>query len=322
MTIKGSSETTREAFCFDLFYQYKPEHKKTIDARFLEWFIGFSEGDGSFNTWFDNGKKRANFTINQNDPKLLQWLRTELGFGTVRKVPKPEQGKKQGKKQGKTGKENLWRFEVGDKKGLFRLYCLFSGNLVLNKRHLKFQKWCSYLVFPTGFSQELSAQSSLRAKENQFSGHKWISLDNAWLCGFWEADGGFSAGGDFKDKRPHIIMKGYLTQRQEKEMLDEVAFLILNKEKKLSNLTNGTSDTKYNRLEFASIPAIQTLFAYFQKFPLKGEKHIAYGRWKRVFEAREKAKEERKQDKKPLSDKAIEKLDRLIKEINAKTPDQ
>lgn len=49
-----SSETTREAplnksFCFNAYFTYfKPEHIKSNNYRFLEWFIGFSEGDGSF----------------------------------------------------------------------------------------------------------------------------------------------------------------------------------------------------------------------------------------------------------------------------------
>ena len=54
---KGSSETTREAFCFDLYFRYKPQHKKKTQIRFLEWFIGFSEGDCTFHTWLDKGKK-------------------------------------------------------------------------------------------------------------------------------------------------------------------------------------------------------------------------------------------------------------------------
>lgn len=52
-TKKGSSETTREAFDFNFskYIETKPEHNKNVDQNFLEWFIGFTEGDGSFITY-------------------------------------------------------------------------------------------------------------------------------------------------------------------------------------------------------------------------------------------------------------------------------
>jgi hypothetical protein len=50
-------------YCFSTYNAIKPSHKKVIDSRFLEWFIGFSEGDGCF------CKKDAYliFVINQAD---------------------------------------------------------------------------------------------------------------------------------------------------------------------------------------------------------------------------------------------------------------
>ena len=47
--IKGSSETIRETtFDFSKYKEKSVTHKKNIDPSFLEWFIGFFEGDGSF----------------------------------------------------------------------------------------------------------------------------------------------------------------------------------------------------------------------------------------------------------------------------------
>ena len=45
-----SSETTREAFVFNFLSYYQITGNKILreNAIFLEWFIGFSEGDGSF----------------------------------------------------------------------------------------------------------------------------------------------------------------------------------------------------------------------------------------------------------------------------------
>jgi hypothetical protein len=45
----GSSETIRKTtFNFSAYKEVLVSHKKTIDKHFLEWLIGFSEGDGSF----------------------------------------------------------------------------------------------------------------------------------------------------------------------------------------------------------------------------------------------------------------------------------
>ena len=44
---KGSSETTRDiTYKFEEYSSLIPQHKNK--KKFLEWFIGFTEGDGSF----------------------------------------------------------------------------------------------------------------------------------------------------------------------------------------------------------------------------------------------------------------------------------
>lgn len=293
---KGSSETTREAFCFQLYFQHKPAHKKTVDVQFLQWFIGFSEGDCTFHAWFDRGRKRAGFTLNQDDPKVLFWIRKKLGFGRVLPCG--------------TG----WRFQVWDQDGLFRLFCIFSGNLVLDKRHLDFQKWTAFLPYPPGFSCQLDSASSRQAKENMSAGDQLVGLDNAWLAGFWQADGGFYAWGSFKSQKAHIILRAYVTQRAESKALKKIGILVQKQEKKWYQITNNKTATLYNRLEFASELALETLLPYFKNYPLVGEKHICFLQWKRLWEAREKAK----QDKLILTEKSIEKVERLIAAVKTK----
>jgi hypothetical protein len=90
-----SSETKRDIkFNFSNFYN----HYKFIDPKFLEWLIGFSEGDGSF---FYSGK-RLYFSIGQKDVKVLYYIKETLGFGNVYVFPNKEYG----------------RFEVSDKEGI------------------------------------------------------------------------------------------------------------------------------------------------------------------------------------------------------------
>ena len=292
---RGSSETTREAFCFDLYFQYKPQHKNIIKIQFLEWFIGFSEGDCTFHTWVDRGKKRAGFTIDQQDCKVLYWIKKELGFGRVLACKKG------------------WRFQVWDKRGLLRLYCIFYGNLVLNKRHLKFQKYTNFLIFPTDFSIPIT--SCNQAAKNTLSGSNFISLDNAWLAGFWQADGGFYAWAKFD--LTHIILRAYITQKAEAAALQQIAIVIHGNEKTplgvrfyrtLSILENKKTKTQYNRVEFASQACLLQIFFYFKKFVLVGEKKRTFLRWKRIWEIREKIKN----NEIIVTEKSIRKLKRLI----------
>jgi hypothetical protein len=51
---------------------------KVVDKDFLEWFVGFSEGDGSFGIIKEEGQSdRLVFVINQADKRLLEVIRDE-----------------------------------------------------------------------------------------------------------------------------------------------------------------------------------------------------------------------------------------------------
>ena len=284
---KGSSETTREAFCFDLYQEYKPLHIKKVNNHFLQWFIGFSEGDCTFHSWFDGKKKRAGFSIDQKDPKVLYMIRKSLGFGRILPC------------------KNYWRFQVWDRDNLHRLYCLFAGNIVLDKRHLNFQKWTTFLWFPANFS--ISTDYSSRIRANTFGGTGGISLQNGWLAGFWQADGGFYAG--VNPTRINIILRAYITQRNEIGALNKIALEVSGEKKTFNLLTNGRSQILYNRLDFASENCLQKILSYFERYKLYGEKRLTFLRWRRVYEMREKLKNT---EKLLLSEKSIKKLKRLI----------
>ena len=290
---KGSSETTREAFCFDLYIKYKPLHIKKVNKRFLQWFIGFSEGDCTFHSWFDGQRKRAGFSIDQKDPKVLYVIRKQLGFGRILPCKK------------------YWRFQVWDKDNLHRLYCLFAGNIVLDKRHLRFQKWTTFLSFPVNFS--IPSSYSLRLLANTFGGTGAINLDNAWLAGFWQADGGFYAV--MNPTRINVILRAYITQLGEIPALDEIALQLSGGKKAFSFITNNRSETFYNRVDFASQHCLEKILSYLEEYKLYGEKRLNFLRWKRVYEMREKLKSlktDSNQISDLLSEKSIKKLKRLI----------
>jgi hypothetical protein len=76
MNSKGSSETTREAPLFNessfsqntefTFQNYIfPQHFSCLDTSFLEWFVGFSEGNANFFLKEEGAQKRLVFEIAQ-----------------------------------------------------------------------------------------------------------------------------------------------------------------------------------------------------------------------------------------------------------------
>jgi len=118
----NSSEITREtSFQFESFHRVYHQFYPTlpsIDNQWLEWFIGFTEGDGSI---FYNNKpygKELRFVITQKEKEILEEIRKTFGFGVVRHF----------------SSGNYYRYIVSDNKHNFILRHLFNGNLAIHYR--------------------------------------------------------------------------------------------------------------------------------------------------------------------------------------------
>ena len=157
----GSSETIRKTtFNFSAYKNNLVKHKKKIDPDFLQWFIGFTEGDGSFIV----SKGRLFFMINQKEEKILYTIRTNLGFGKV-----------------STYKTDS-RFIVADRTNIDRLIYIFNGNLVLDKTNTRFSSW-------------LQARNESSDAPIQYGNkNELLNLEeNGWLSGFIDASGCFNS---------------------------------------------------------------------------------------------------------------------------------
>ncbi len=250
-----SSETTREtpldlskSFCFDAYFaHFKPEHIKSINTQFLEWFIGFSEGDGSFIV----SNKRCYFIINQKDLKILYKIKKNLGFGKVLKYTQ--------------NNRCYGRYVIQDQHNCKRLAYIFNGNLVLNKTTIRFKHWIKVLNI-----KALKKKGSLR-------------LDNAWLSGFIDAEGCFYAkirkASDlklnFKVEKNFII-----NQKGELPFFYVLKMLFKSNSKIQEKIKNNST---YYKLELSSMQSTQILLNYLEKFPCQGEKNITVSRYRRIY---------------------------------------
>ena len=285
----GSSETTRESpsstFDFTNYLQYhRPEHKWkediTVTINFLEWFLGFTEGDGCFFSGLEEGRPRLRFTLGQKDAKLIYKIKKRLGFGYVAKDG------------------DIFVFRVDDLKGIQRIQSIFNGNLVLPKKRVQFAAWVN-------FKPQIQ-EHTFRLIDKP----KLPSLEDAWISGFIEAEGCFyvklnprKKKSDFFSIKSHKLT---LTQRDihgERAILEHIKQLFKTKTK-----TYLVKPPSCFRIVMENLKSQEVVVKYLQRFCLLGKKRIAAFRWWRLYLMR--------QDKGHLLLVNQKKLQRLCRNLN------
>ena len=130
-----------------------------IDIKFLEWFIGFVEGDGSF--VITGGKCVFSIHLHIVDLPLLYLIQNQLNMGNV------------------YFNKNSATFIIKANKDIATIIEIFNGNLFLQKRILQFTRWVD--------NYNLKNKTNIEIKQNQF----YPSLSHGWLSGFIDAEGSF-----------------------------------------------------------------------------------------------------------------------------------
>ena len=126
---RSTSETTRELSLNTFnFENYKKEYNLNADTKFLEWFIGFSEGEASF-ILAKRGDLSFVVTQSTTDINSLNYIKDNLGFGKIIK---------------QSIKDNTHRFVIQDIQNLYLICLLFNGNMVFPTRKAKFLIFLSY----------------------------------------------------------------------------------------------------------------------------------------------------------------------------------
>ena len=244
-------------FNFTSFYnKYKEYYPKNTqpDKNFLEWFIGFSEGEGSF-VLAKRGDLSFVITQSTKDIQSLNFIKNKLGLGKVIK---------------QSVKQNTHRFIIQDFKNLYLICLLFNGNMVLPTRKAKFLSFLSFYNEKL-IKKNLSAILPLYNSINP-------SLEDAWISGITDGEGCFTCS--ILSNSTGYRFRYILTQKW--EVNKKVLEYILNLFKK--NLVEGSvvphSVKNVWEIRINGTKNCLGLFSYFDKYTLNTKKKDSYLKWK------------------------------------------
>ena len=288
----SSSETTREeSFKFDNFFETFNSlnsnlHTK-VSFKWLEWFIGFTEGDGSI--VFTNNKPR--FVLTQKEGDILKEIKKIFGFGEVRYFPQGYSGNKNG----------FYRWIVSEPLHLYILALLFNGNLHIESKILQLERWIAFLNKRNNiFIHEKQVKPINIIKKNLK-----VKLNNAWLSGLTDAEGCFNVSilNSTRYSSNFVVRLRFILDQQCESLLKDIYLLFGFGSVTLRNKTNGVY--RYTSTGFMRMISIRN---YFDRFPLKTKKLNSFINWSKIHSMLI-AKEH-------LSSKGLENIRILKKSIN------
>jgi len=290
----GTSETACDiTFKFDNYLSQLVLHKK-INKIFLEWFIGFFEGKGSFIVL--KNKVYFNISVSIKDIQVLYYIRKELGFGKV-KINKGLYTDDKGVCIGDTA-----FFYVTSFNNFYRLVTLFNGNLCTVSKKEEFKNWLN--VFNNQYSKEILIIDSIIKP----------SLTTGWLSGYIDAKGNFTGrnilgilpenSNIFSSRIPYLSF--FIVERE---------FYILNAIfETLGIRERGSNKIKYNKdkeswiLNISSFNKIKLIINYLKRYPLKTNKSLAFAKWCKISKIM--------LNKEHLNEIGLNKIYLLTKELN------
>jgi len=167
LSLSSSNRSFDFSSFFEFYSKFYPNQSKPTQS-FLEWFIGFTEGEGSF---IVTKRRSLQFVINQSssDVKILYYIMRNLGFGKVIQ-------------QSKSNKTH--QFIIQDISHIFLISLIFNGNMVF------FTKYFRFLTFISVYN-ELALRLKLDLINPIFD-TVLPTLNDHWLVGFTDAEGYFS----------------------------------------------------------------------------------------------------------------------------------
>lgn len=241
------------SFNFTAFRSLNPTKFNRLDDNFLQWFIGFSEGDGSF---IITKRNELNFVITQhtNNLSLLYEIQERFGFGNVIK-------------QG----SNTYRYIVQKISNLESIVHLFNGNMALPTRQKRF------LNFLDKYNEKILKNRYLNLPYVEpICKLRNVSKDDSWLCGFTDAKGYFTIS--FLRGGPIFRIRFILSQKYKKNLSVLSSFILLFNTGKIEP---HSIDDNFGYVVSGSQNCLK-IYPYFTRFPLKTKKADSFSLWKEI----------------------------------------
>ena len=247
--------TSSYPFDFKPFYaKFREYYPNNIEPKkdFLEWFIGFTEGDGSF-VLAKRGDLSFVITQSTDDVQILNYIKNNLGFGKVIKQSK---------------KAKTHRFVIQDFKNIFLICLLFNWNMIFPSRNARF------LTFLCSFNEKLLKQNLpiIKPKLNT----NLPSLNDSWISGISDGEGCFTSS--LLSNSSAFRIRYLLSQKWEcnKQVLEHISALF---NQSITSVYPHSTKNVYE-LRINGIKNIKNLFPYFDKYFLKSNKKESYDKWK------------------------------------------
>jgi len=237
---------------FSEFYKkYKNmDPNNDITKDWLNWFIGFAEGDGSF---IIDKRNNLQFVITQKDINVLEMIRNTLKFGRVIK-------------QGKL----TYRFIVEQKLLIELIILIFNGNMVLPSRIRRFKKFLD--LYNKKANRIILTPIEYMESKNE------PSLKSAWLSGFTDSEGCFSIS---IRKTGGFSIRFILSQKHEENLAFFSKLILLFNEGQIENHNKNDNFSYVISGLKNSSKLIES--NYFEEFSLKTNKKNSYILWKELY---------------------------------------
>lgn len=265
LSIYNYKNNSSKNFEFDLFYlefnrRFPNKEKPSIE--FLQWFIGFFEGDGSFMV-AKRGDLGIMITQSKYDINILNEIKNILGIGSIIIQSK---------------KNNTFRWIVQNRKDTYLLALLFNGNLVLPIRSLKYNIFLSKLNYKLAINNENLIKYDSRLVLPK--------LSDAWITGFTDSEGSFTCS-ILSNNTNAFRIRFILTQKYDinKYILEHI-LKEFNNNSKLNKSIGSIVPHSINsvwELRINGLKNCKEILNYFNKFKLRSKKFNSYELFNKII---------------------------------------
>jgi hypothetical protein len=167
LSLSSSNRSFDFSSFFEIYSKVYPNRNKPTQS-FLEWFIGFTEGNGSF---IISKRRSLKFVITQSsgDVKILYYIMTNLGFGKVIQHSKSNK---------------IYHFIIQDISHIFLISLIFNGNMVF---FTKYSRFLTFLSVYNDLALRLKLDLIIPILDTLLP-----TLQDNWLVGFINVEKCFS----------------------------------------------------------------------------------------------------------------------------------